>query len=122
MTHLLRPDRAELYSEVKDTFDRYIRELRADRSWEAGAYRDDPAHARRPTSFLVWEPEVYTGTESYADNRDVMASGWGRNITYSSLLQILMKENLLQHGTDAASGRLAGHTSNVSAGSCEAPS
>ena len=72
MTHLLRPDRAELYYEVKDTFDRYIRELRADRSWEAGAYRDDPAHARRPTSFLVWEPEVYTGTESYADNRDVL--------------------------------------------------
>ena len=51
VTHLLRPDRAELYYEVKDTFDRYIRELRADRSWEAGAYRDDPAHARRPTSF-----------------------------------------------------------------------
>ena len=72
MTHLLRPGRAELYSEVKDTFDRYIRELRADRSWEAGAYRDDPAHARRPTSFSVWEPEVYTGTESYADNRDVL--------------------------------------------------
>ena len=39
VTHLLRPDRAELYYEVKDTFDRYIRELRADRSWEAGAYR-----------------------------------------------------------------------------------
>ena len=72
VTHLMSPDRAEVHAEVSDTFDKYIRELQADRDWEAGAYRDDPAHARRPTNFLVWRPEVYTGTESYADNRDVL--------------------------------------------------
>ena len=65
VTDAMRPDRLEVSLEVSNTFERYIRELRADRDWEAGSYRADPDHPGRPTNFLVWEPAVYTGTESY---------------------------------------------------------
>ena len=72
VTDAMRPDRLEVSLEVSNTFERYIRELRADRDWEAGSYRADPDHPGRPTNFLVWEPAVYTGTESYVDNREVL--------------------------------------------------
>ena len=66
------PNRAEVLHEVSDAFDALVREVQADAKWQAGRYLPDPAHPGTPTPFEVWEPEVYTGTESYRDNREVL--------------------------------------------------
>jgi hypothetical protein len=71
----MQPDLPTVEQETREVFDRYIAKMRSapNSGWQCGLCEKDPLHPREVTHCEVWEPKVYTGTESYADNVEVSA-------------------------------------------------